>query len=853
MKTISRYLMALLAIAFFQKNILHAQSGNVGVNQDNPASVLDVNGNLSIGATYSGTSNAPTNGAIIEGNVGIGTYNPQKKLHLSGGGDVELMIESTSTTGKKWSLQSNAINPAVKTSFQIIDRTAGASRLGIDTLGRVGIGTVTPLSKLAVNGNLAIGSNYSGTIAAPTNGAIIEGNVGIGITSPLAKLHSWSNNGLPGSFESDYPTGSFLSLGNASTGGKWFQLISTGSNLGADAGKLLFSSGPQSYQASTIMMTLDPETSHIGIGTSSPANKLDVEGGIAIGENYSGTSTAPTNGAIIEGRVGIGTVNPSSNLQVSSATGATPIAYFTAPDNWGEIRVGCNNKFVDLGSNESGYGYIGTKSPADLFLRTNDGVKLAIQDSTGNVGIGTTTPVNKLDVEGGLAIGGTYSGISAAPTDGAIIEGNVGIGTNSTSAKLHVKSSSLDIAKMEGSSPFGSWLVIGNTPNSNWFQMIATGDQNGYGTDKLVFGGGTSPYAPSGIIMTLDRTTRNVGIGTTSPQAPLHVTGASGVNSGTDIKYFNYTATNITSASNWQGQTAILANGNICATAAFIAGASFNFSDARIKNIIGRSDGAEDLARLNQIEITRYTHIDTISKGNAVQTKVIAQQLETVMPEAVSYTREFIPDVMQVAERIDFQENTLTANLSKPHSLKVGDHVKCIDEKGQELFVDVLAAPNENSVVFKTDQNPSKLFIYGKQVDDFHIVDYDAIAMLNVSATQELAKRLAASQQSIEQLQAEVAALKSQLLEMEVLKKQVAQLAAAMQSPDFTTQNANENYQPYSAPCCLPTLTFSQLKNDGGRYSKGSCRGTARSGNPFNRHGGVALPPQNPMWKFDKN
>ena len=55
--------------------------------------------------------------------------------------------------------------------------------------GSVGVGTTGPLSKLSVNGGVAIGS-YAGANAAPANGVIVSGSVGIGMTSPAgwAKL-----------------------------------------------------------------------------------------------------------------------------------------------------------------------------------------------------------------------------------------------------------------------------------------------------------------------------------------------------------------------------------------------------------------------------------------------------------------------------------------------------------------------------------------------------------------------------------------------------------------------------------------------------------------------------------------
>lgn len=69
----------------------------IGLNFLTPGSMLGLKGNASIGSTYA-TSSAPTNGLLVEGDVGIGTTTPGQRLEVEVAGPAAIRVDNSSNS-----------------------------------------------------------------------------------------------------------------------------------------------------------------------------------------------------------------------------------------------------------------------------------------------------------------------------------------------------------------------------------------------------------------------------------------------------------------------------------------------------------------------------------------------------------------------------------------------------------------------------------------------------------------------------------------------------------------------------------------------------------------------------------
>jgi hypothetical protein len=253
---------------------------------------------------------------------------------------------------------------------------------------------------------------------------------------------------------------------------------------------------------------------NVGIGVTAPANRLDVNGGEAIG-SYAGVNTAPTNGIIVSGEVGIGTASTVNDLDVFGAAAFGSFAGRVAPTGGiiasGSVGIGLTGPGAPLEVRGSSAGF--ASNAGNLALTTASstaGLRFGINDSNYSwISSFSSLPLY-------INAGGNNTILNAT-------SGNVGIGTTSPATMLDVRAPGTYSAENNG-----LYVSNGNTSPYSFIQL---------GYDSTISAGfiraGQSATGLKNLV--LEPQGGNVGIGTTSPGQLLTVAGRTNASGGLEI------------------------------------------------------------------------------------------------------------------------------------------------------------------------------------------------------------------------------------------------------------------------------------------------------------------------------
>jgi len=601
-----------------------SSNGNVGIGFTSPGSTplttmkLSVNGNTYVAGTLGIGATSPVSGLQIstnttgDANRNTTTAGITLTRYISGtdyrGSSIFHAYQGISGSDKE--LLAFAVGPGNSNSPFDFTKT----KMVITENGSVGIGTTTPNAKLDVQGTqgqlFSVTDDLSGDIfsVADISGVPImnvnsdgtsyfDGNVGIGTASPDAKLEVAGGS-----------TGIILSnLGDSSA----YDAVAMTYN-GYNSGTPEFIFQPKTAPGSGIVnsyfrfktkpngvagtgnianVTID---GNVGIGTTSPWSLGVGYTGLTIDDTITGFLAIRSSGInkvvlsgngdsyLNGGNVGIGETNPVNKIQANYA----PVAIASLTASAGTSSTNWNRNAFLMGtgasvSNALAFGVSGTANDRKSWIQSghpdsaaNSLGTISLNPLGGNVGIGVTTPGQKLDVSGNIQGNNFYANDSAVPSlymergDGSLQpiirlvksndnllightaidevifyddageamrldgSGNLGIGVTSPTNQLHVHTDNDDAyaIRIEGSTNNGAgiWTGLGiggeasNTKSALLFEDIGAS----YARGKLhlcvnnELNQNSATPADAKLTVSNDGT---VGIGTTSPSYLLDV------------------------------------------------------------------------------------------------------------------------------------------------------------------------------------------------------------------------------------------------------------------------------------------------------------------------------------------
>lgn len=399
-------------------NNLYYNNGYVGVGSVEPASLLDIQGNVGTGTernllqlanisdggmAYTGIllKTGESGGQSVIQDYGL-TYTASTYYDFAG-------FLNLSNNNHGVMLHANSSDGVIKfyTGYDNI-MGAGVERMRIDQFGRIGIGTSDPIAKLNIVGTVNEGDDRS-FIRIKNNSTSSKAQTAI-------SLHSFDDKSATLGFESStYSMYDLADFGFLTTNGRGFAIMSPTYDGQVRFYTNIDSNGP-------IERMRINESGNIGIGTIMPASMLDIQGDIGSGSERNLLRLMNSNeGAMSYTGMVLKTGNSNGHSVIQDySMNYTASTYY---DFAGFLNVSNNNRGVMLHANSTD-GVIKFYTGHDDLMGA--GIERLRIDSEGNVGIGTDAPGAKLEIaDGDVYIKDVNKGIIMTSPNGQCWRGTI--------------------------------------------------------------------------------------------------------------------------------------------------------------------------------------------------------------------------------------------------------------------------------------------------------------------------------------------------------------------------------------------------------------------------------------------
>ena len=462
-------------------------SGNTGIGSTNPTSALTVVGDVNItgvvtassfsgnatSATYANTAGiatySNTSGISTYSNTsGIATYANTAGIATYASTSGIATYASAAGIATDLTPTSSVNTTGIITAFKFVGDGSGLTGItasggssqwvttsaGIHTLSDVGIGTTSPVSKLDVYSSSFTGITLSqDSISFP--GTRVGVRLNLSSTNAQVTYSRYTTAGLTNLFD-------ISNDGNITPASNGSQILGGASNYWKDLyiGTIynsqlsLIGSGTSTGTATQRLQVTGGAyiSGNLGIGTTNPTAKLDVLGDV----NVTGVITAS---------VGVNApffINESTddnnyyNIPFLSQTLVGGNAYRLLQVDNGGIRFNPGINALETQVVTSGVNGL-------LYLLTNNATKIGIviSPNNGEVGIGTTNPIAKLDVLGNANISGVITASSfSGNASSATYASSSGIATYATTAGIATYATTAGIATYATSSGVSTYSSV---------------------------------------------------------------------------------------------------------------------------------------------------------------------------------------------------------------------------------------------------------------------------------------------------------------------------------------------------------------------------------------------------------